>query len=90
MQGPPSVDESYTLRHPDWRHSFHVQQKECLEQLYIDQANGAKVQLPDGTWVESGGLRRDDFETIARGWAVKSLEEAIAREGDAIEVGRGL
>lgn len=90
MQGPPSVEESYTLRHPDWRHSFQVQQQELLEQLYIDQSNGARVQRADGEWVESGALRRPDLEQIAHDWAVKSLEEAIAREGDAIEVGRGL
>jgi hypothetical protein len=88
--GTPSVvDREYLAAHPDWRWSYHSMRLKILNQFRADREACKRIQV-DGRWVESAGLTLHDLESMADRRARETLERAVARRGDAIEVGRGL
>lgn len=90
MSGNPSVDTTYTQRHPDWRHSYHEMKTDLLDQLVTDREVGRKVEQDRDRWVHSADLGMSELVEIADRRARQVLEEAIRQHEDPIEAGRGL
>ena len=86
---PPVTDAGYHARHPDWRHSYHLLRHELLEQWLADREAGKRIQVAMDRWVPSVGLTREDLERYADAWCRAILDQAVNKDSDPIEVGRG-
>jgi hypothetical protein len=87
---PPLEDKGYELRHPDWRHSYHLTRREIRDQMLADRESGARILVGVDRWVPSVDLSRDDIEQLADDLTRRILDQAVNQDADVIDVGRGL
>lgn len=87
---PPIADDAYELRHPDWRHSYHVTRREIRDQMLADRESGKRILVGVDRWAPSADLSSDEIEALADDLARRILDQAVNADADIIDVGKGL